>query len=201
MEMQNVMGHLQISSRQQSKALTGLKQPSQQQLRDDGSLSVYRDELTVNGLESVIAMAKIAFPGMSEEQLFLLQDRMEANGFTDKRAKDAVCHVMDTYQGYGKLPNIADFIQFDKIMKTYAWNELEHLHNEGKANKGDYGMIKIESKIRYARLVEIERAGIELHVPEDHSVKIVLPSVDMSKFDGMTVEQMMEMAFAKLGGK
>ena len=90
----------------------------------DREISVYRDSTTKIGIARAIAQAAKAFPGLSKAQLQILSDRMMANGFTDRRAMDAVNHVIDTYEGWGKQPNVANFIKFDRKVRIYTHKDV-----------------------------------------------------------------------------
>ena len=65
----------------------------------------------------------MAFPKMDRIKLKLLRQRFRENGFSDQRVIDSVNNVIDTYEGWDKLPNIANFILFDKKFKTYLHSE------------------------------------------------------------------------------
>ena len=65
----------------------------------------------------------MAFPKMDKVKLKLLRQRFTENGFNDQRVIDAVNNVIDTYEGWDKMPNIANFIQYDKKVKVYNWAE------------------------------------------------------------------------------
>lgn len=60
--------------------------------------------------------------------------RLRANGFTVQRLSDAIAHVIDTCPY--PTPSLANFINFDKVMKhrTYAEMCQEVLHNEAVWN-------------------------------------------------------------------
>lgn len=114
---------------------------------------MYRDGMTKQGIASAVARAAQAFPAMSEEQLDILTDRMIENRFTDMQALDAVNHVIDTYEGWGKQPNIANFISFDVQVKTYTHRQVcaEDLWEAVEAI--DVG----QQKPRWAKKEDIER--------------------------------------------
>jgi hypothetical protein len=63
------------------------------------------------------------FPKIPLPMLDELKNAFADNNFTDERIKDAVDYVRDTYEGWDKLPNIANFIQYDKKIKIYSWKE------------------------------------------------------------------------------
>jgi len=64
----------------------------------------------------------VAFPKFSSSQLEILKDRFAENGFDDKRMVASVDYVIDTYEGWDKTPNIANFIQFDSNGGYYTTN-------------------------------------------------------------------------------
>ena len=86
-------------------------------------ISIYDGELTKECFKNETAKILQAFPKMPIEMFNILKDRFKANGFTDQRLRDAVGNVIDTYEGWDKLPNIANFILFDKKFKTYLHSE------------------------------------------------------------------------------
>lgn len=53
-----------------------------------------------------------------------LKEAFADNAFSDKRMIASVKNVRDTYEGWDKLPNIANFIQFDKKIKFYTYTEF-----------------------------------------------------------------------------
>jgi hypothetical protein len=71
-------------------------------------------------------MAKIlkAFPKFNKSQLEILRERFKELSFTDQRIMDAVNHVIDTYEGWDKLPNIANFVQYDKYKHLLTYNDV-----------------------------------------------------------------------------
>lgn len=88
-----------------------------------GEISVYKGELTESCI--VIQTGKIfqAFPKMDIETYDLLKERFKANNFNDERLVASVAHVIDSYEGWDKVPNIANFIQYDKTVKIYTYEE------------------------------------------------------------------------------
>jgi len=65
-----------------------------------------------------------AFPEITRDWLDLLLERAKENGFSDQRLTDAVNHCIDTYV-YGRLPNIANIIGFDKRIDFVTATELD----------------------------------------------------------------------------
>jgi hypothetical protein len=137
-----------------------------------------------------------AFPLLSREQIEILHDRFIENGFTDQRAMDAVDHVIDTHV-YGRTPNIAAFISYDRRVKAFSWNELEKAHNEGSANKGDYGMVIIDGKVKHIKRDDIANFKFQEHKPVSAADTFAIPPIDMTAFHGLTVEKMISLALSK----
>lgn len=118
-------------------------------------ISVYRGELTKGCLIEQSEKIMKAFPKFAGT-ISILKERLKANGFTDERLKAAVDHVIDTYTGFGKEPNIADFIQYDKKVKVYTYNEIIAMEGSGdkfaRFTKVNIGL----EKPRWALTEEVE---------------------------------------------
>ena len=131
-------------------------------LNDDGTIAVYRDELTAEGLVRALGRAVQAFPSLSKEQLEILKDRMIENGFTDQRAIDAVNHVIDNFEGWNKTPNIANFIGFDRRIKTLTHRELNLKHDKGEIEWDDYVPVDVGlEKPKWVKREEVVRYGLK----------------------------------------
>ena len=130
----------------------------------DGSqaVSIYSGGRTKQGLMAAISKILIAFPGLSKEQADLLKDRFAENNFTDERMMDAAKHVIDTYEGYGKIPNIANFIRFDKQVKIMTYRELCSAHDKGDLAFGDYEPVDMGGeKPFFAKAIDVDRYKIK----------------------------------------
>jgi hypothetical protein len=101
-------------------------------------ISIYKGELTKQALVEQTKRVLKMFPKFPQPMLEELKNAFADNGFSDERMKDAVNHVRDTYEGWDKLPNIANFIQFDKKIKVLTYDELVILVNEKTAKMCDY---------------------------------------------------------------
>ena len=131
-------------------------------LNDDGTIAVYRDELTAEGLVRALGRAVQAFPSLSKEQLEILKDRMIENGCTDQRAIDAVNHVIDNFEGWNKTPNIANFIGFDRRIKTLTHRELNLKHDKGEIEWDDYVPVDVGlEKPKWVKREEVVRYGLK----------------------------------------
>lgn len=99
--------------------------------KSDGtkSVSLYvADNLSDVGIAKNLKKLQIAFPKQSVEFFNVLAERLIANGFTDERIKDAVNHIIDSFQ-YKEL-NISDIIKFDKRIKLYSHSDIcNEIHN------------------------------------------------------------------------
>jgi hypothetical protein len=128
-------------------------------------MSVYAGERTKRGLSDAIARVGKAFPGWSEEQASILKDRFADNEFTDKRMMDAVNHVIDNYDGYSKIPNIANFIRFDKQIKIYTYQQLCTAHDKGELVTSDYSPVDLgQSKPSFISTTDAERYNVKMWV-------------------------------------
>jgi hypothetical protein len=87
-------------------------------------ISIYKGDLTKAALIEQTKRVLKMFPKFPEPMLEELKDAFAHNGFTDGRMRDSINHVRDTYEGWDKLPNIANFIQFDRKIKFYDYSEL-----------------------------------------------------------------------------
>ena len=93
-------------------------------------ISIYHGKLTKEELAKQCARILKAFPKMPRTTLDTLKDRFIANNFNDARLIAAVDYVIDNYEGWDKLPNIANFIRYDKKIKTYSQRELMEIHKD-----------------------------------------------------------------------
>lgn len=85
---------------------------------------------------------------MPDATFALLKDRFKDNKFTDERLKDAINQVIDTYEGWDKIPNIANFIQYDKKIKIFTYKEsIEY---------GQKSLIAVDLQINEPRWIRIE---------------------------------------------
>lgn len=85
-------------------------------------ISLYQDKQAQPQLIATeLAKLKAAFPAIEMSFISVLSERLQANGFTEQRLKDAISTVIDKFR-YQK-PNIADIIGFDKVARLYTWNE------------------------------------------------------------------------------
>lgn len=117
------------------------------------------DDATAGRLYTLLLQA---FPKMTDGVARLIIDRMAANGFTNRRAADAVNYVIDTYEGWDKCPNVANFIGFDRRVKVLTYRELNYLHDEGKVAWDDYRAVDVGlDKPRWARNEDVELYRLE----------------------------------------
>lgn len=131
--------------------------------------------MTKKGVADVTAKVMKAFPGWSKEQSEVLKDRFAENRFTDERMMDAVNNVIDTYEGYGKIPNIANFIQFDKRYRVFTIPEVNALEAKGTHKFQDFAIVRIEGlsacksaqgkRPLYALRADVDRYGLETREP------------------------------------
>jgi hypothetical protein len=107
-----------------------------------GELSIYKGELTAQCLVSSVATIKKSFPSLPIGFYDVFIDRLKANNFSDDRLIDAVAHVIDTC--LYPTPTIANFISFDKRVKTYTYAQYTKLIDNGE-NGANYQPVKFRN--------------------------------------------------------
>jgi hypothetical protein len=94
------------------------------------SISIYSDApATVNDIAVGISKLHASFPRMESDFWSVLSERIEANGFTASRLKEAVEHVLDNFR-YREL-SIADITRFDRRVKLYTGKEFVRAQMSG----------------------------------------------------------------------
>lgn len=121
--------------------------------RNTKEVSVYEDRKADPGLIATeIAKLKAAFPAIEMSYISILSERLQANGFTEQRLKDAIATVIDNFR-YQK-PNIADIIAYDKKVKLYTYNETYQEIEKG-AEWSDFKIIERNGKIFRVKITEL----------------------------------------------
>lgn len=92
---------------------------------ENGEVSIYRDDLTTEGILENMKTIKRAFPSLPLDFYDLLIDRLKAKGFTNDRLNDAVIHVIDTCKY--PVPTIADFLSYDKKILKVTTKKLDEI--------------------------------------------------------------------------
>ena len=106
------------------KASSEVSQSQSQTTPISNEISIYSGKLTKRGFAEQTPRILKAFPKMPIETFEILKERFKANGFDDERLKASIDSVIDTYEGWDKLPNIANFIQFDKKIKVHSYYDF-----------------------------------------------------------------------------
>jgi len=120
-------------------------------------VSIYNDSLTPQCVDQELKKLVVAFPAVDPGFINVLSERLVANGFTNRRLKDAIGYVIDNFK-YQK-PNIADIISFDRKIKLYTHGEAYRLIVSGEVSgfeefeiiesNGDKFRIKKSDKINF----------------------------------------------------
>lgn len=108
-------------------------------------------------MAAAIDRINVAFPSLSAEQLALIKDRMIVNGFGDDRAMAAVNHVIDSFDSWSRTPAVADFIKYDKRVKTYTHSEMCDACLDGELVPVDMG----GKKPRWAKKEDLGAFGLK----------------------------------------
>lgn len=119
-------------------------------------LSIYnKGQLTSDKVLPLIGRLAVAFPQLDNNWFKVLKERLIANNFTDERFEASVNHVIDTFQ-YGKTPNIAEFISFDKEIEAFTYEQILEKLKEDKLVFLKYTMVNLNGLKRYVRNEEVE---------------------------------------------
>ena len=118
--------------------------------------------MTKQDSPNIILKVLTAFQTMQKGQVQMLVEMMIDEGFTKQRAIDSVYHVVKNYQGWDKNPNIANFIQFDKRIKAYTYQELCTAHDKGELVTSDYDPIDLgHDKPRFAKRDDVVKFNLK----------------------------------------
>ena len=112
----------------------------------------------------IILKVLTAFPTMRKGQVQMLVEMMIDEGFTRQRAMDSVYHVVKTYEGWDKNPNIANFIKFDKTTRIYTHSEICTAHDKYELAMSDYDPVDVgqkDGKVRFVRRDDVEKFNLK----------------------------------------
>lgn len=113
--------------------------------------------MSPNVLGEQLLKLKIAFPSRSDEFFNVLAERIVANGFTDRRLKDAVSKVIDSFSF--KEFNVSDIVSFDKRVKLYTYSELGDMISKGYRME-DFEIKKVDGKNFWIKISEKHQQNI-----------------------------------------
>lgn len=135
-----------------------LKQlPAELQGQNLNEITLYNDnQAEPEAVATELAKLKSAFPAMDPAFISVLSERVEANAMTEKRLKDAIGYVIDTFK-YQK-PNISDIIGFDRRIKLYSYNDVCML-----VNKGDGSFLDFEKHWIGETLYRIKKTDCQMY--------------------------------------
>lgn len=121
------------------KASPGVIQKSNEGFK----LSLY-DAGVIEPQEMLTQMNRLraAFPRQSAAFFSLLTERVIKHGFSADRLRDAVNHIIDTFN-YKEI-NISDIIGYDRCAKLYTYHEVCALITKGEAAWDDFEMREID---------------------------------------------------------
>lgn len=133
-----------------------------QKTGDCYSISIYKDELTTLAVIEQVITLKKAFPQLPSGFYEVLSDRIKENGFTDKRLRDAINHLIDNFTY--PVPTIANIISFDKRIKLLTYLQLVELVNQsGGVVWSNYRPVKKIGKLSlYASIQDVEMYNLEV---------------------------------------
>lgn len=103
-------------------------------------------------LASQIKKLQVAFPGQDTDFFNLLAERLVANRFSDRRLREAVSHMIDTFP-YRRI-NIADVISFDRRVRLYTYGEVCDMVHGQTARFDEFELREVGSKKYWIRKTE-----------------------------------------------
>jgi hypothetical protein len=80
--------------------------------------------LTNSALKEQTGRILNIFPKMPLAMLEELKQAFIDNAFSDEQMKKSIDNVRDTYSGWDKIPNIANFIKFDETVKLKTYEDI-----------------------------------------------------------------------------
>ena len=127
----------------------------------NSSISAYSGELKTESVIKAVKDIKSSFPSLPPGFYDIFSERVKANGFSDQRLKDAVSHVIDNCRY--PTPTIADFISFDKRIKTYSYREIAEMVHKGEDVMSNYKAIKFKKYPKYVwiHVNDVQEYGIK----------------------------------------
>ncbi|HZW38236.1 MAG TPA: hypothetical protein VFF33_02960 [Ignavibacteriaceae bacterium] len=136
------------------QAQQNLEMPLNQHLirQESNKLSIYAKgkPLTMHSAMKISERIAIGFPELNKGFYVLLAERLIANGFTEERFIASVNHVIDTFH-YGKLPNIAEFISFDKEIQAFTYEQILEKLKDDKLAFEKHTLVNLNGLKRYVR--------------------------------------------------
>ncbi len=137
-------------------------QPNISQSQTD-SISIYKGALTTQGWIKGLKLIKLTFPTLFPGFHDVLAERLKANGFSNERFLDSVNHVIDTCTY--PTPTIADFISFDRKIKTYTYGQYCDLCDQGDGR--NYAPVRLDNmpKPVWIHVNDISKYGLKELVP------------------------------------
>jgi hypothetical protein len=143
-----------VSQNQSKSNLPQITQNKPVPLIRNSELSIYNDQKTPQGFYEAWLRLESCFPTLDTEYWDILQNRANANGFTDKRLMDAINHTIDTCK-YPK-PSIADIIGYNKSIKLYSYDEMIHFITENNVTTNFFKSVLLNERRVWIKLSEYE---------------------------------------------
>jgi len=130
-------------------------------VQTQGEISLYKGGLKTQTIIDSVAKIKKAFPLLPLSFYDVFMDRIKANKFCDERLIDAVNFVIDNC--IYPAPTIAQFISFDKRMKTFTYEQMLKMKEElGEGIWDNYKAVRLVGMVKHVwiHVNDIEKYGI-----------------------------------------
>lgn len=144
---------VQLSSSLQKLQLTGTDKLSE----TTNEISIYKDVAIdqatfAHGIKDL----KLAFPKLKPGWYDLLKRQVKEKGFTNKRFYDAVNYVIGNC--IYPEPTIAQILRYDRIVKSFTYNEILELNNKNPGSMENY--IRLQSG-KWVKKTDAEKFNLE----------------------------------------
>ncbi len=125
-------------------------------------MSVYSDELTLEGTAKAIKRLHAAFPALTDDFYTTLADRLKDLKIGNERLADSINYVIDNCEY--PTPTIAQFIMFDKKIELLTHEQLVNKNNLYQGIAKYYKAVKIEgiTQPMWAHVNNIEQYKLKL---------------------------------------
>ena len=134
-------------------------------VNENNEISIYSGTLTIDTVKDQVEKLHICFPELSKNWFEILIERIKENNFSDERLIAAVNNCIDSFV-YGKQPNIANILNFNKTIKLLNYGQLTERINAGEPNS-DYIPVDVGfSKPMFCHFSDFEKSGLSKFKPK-----------------------------------
>jgi hypothetical protein len=134
-------------------------------ISENNEISIYKGELSDQIVKDQVGKLKTCFPDLPANWFSILIDRVKDSNFTDSRLIAAVNNCIDSFV-YGKQPNIANVLSYDKTVKLLNYGQFTEKINSGERSS-DYIAVDVgAAKPKFVHVTDYEKTGLEKFTPK-----------------------------------